>query len=103
MSTMPGTAATDRRGAGRGSSWLVERWGGGAGMTHRAWRCRNLSCATADGIVLGRLTADGNGLVLAPGVAIAAVYLDVGRVEIACPECGAVRDFRGLLVRRGNS
>jgi hypothetical protein len=37
--------------------------------------------------------------VLAPGAAIAAVYLDTGRVEIMCSICGAVRDFRGQLVR----
>lgn len=68
-------------------------------MTHRAWRCRNPACPVPHGQVLGRLTLAGDGLVLAPGVAIAVVYLDSGRVEVACPACGAVRDFRGRSVR----
>jgi hypothetical protein len=68
----------------------------GVAVSRRDWTCRNRTC----GAVLGRLTLAGDGLVLAPGVAIIAAYFDTGRVEIACPACGAHRDFRGRAVRR---
>jgi hypothetical protein len=69
-------------------------------MSKREWRCRSRTCAVPGGAVLGRLWVDREGLVLEPGVAIGAVYLDSGRVEVVCPACGVVRDFRGLAVRR---
>jgi hypothetical protein len=72
-------------------------------MSRREWRCRSRTCPVPGGAVLGRLTVDGDGLVLEAGAAIAAVYLDTGRVEVACPACGAVRDFRGQAVRSGTA
>ncbi len=49
--------------------------------------------------MLGRVTAD-SGLVLDPAVRIFAAYLDTGRVESACPQCGTKREFRGRALRR---
>jgi hypothetical protein len=67
-------------------------------MGRREWRCRNQLCPVPHGAVSGKLANNGNGLVLEPGAAIAAVYLDAGRVEVACLACWAVRDFRGRFL-----
>ena len=66
-------------------------------MSRAWWRCRNPGCPTRGGAVLGRVTIDG-GLVLDPAVQAFAVYLDTGRIEIACPACGTKREFRGLAL-----
>src|SRR5687768_3938905 len=66
---------------------------GGGVVSRRLWRCRNPEC----GAVLGRLTGDG-GLRLAPGVRLARAYLDTRKAVIACPACGAAREFRGPAV-----
>ncbi len=67
-------------------------------MSRSLWRCRNPACPAPHGAALGRLTKDGTGLVLDPGVMRFAVYLDTGRAELRCPACGAARDFRGRAV-----
>jgi hypothetical protein len=46
------------------------------------------------GAVLGRLTSDG-GLVLDPVARAFRCYLDTRRAVIACPVCGAEREFHG--------
>ena len=71
-------------------------------MSRRLWRCRNPACPAPHGAVLGRLSTDGSGLVLGSGVGRLVVYLDSGRVEVHCPACEAVRDFRGRVVRYGD-
>ena len=63
-------------------------------MSRREWRCRNPGCPVRHGAVLGRLTADG-GLVLDPAVQTFRCYLDTRRAVVACPACGAAREFRG--------
>ena len=63
-------------------------------MSRSLWRCRNQACPVPHGAVLGRLTADG-GLVLAPTVTEFRVFLDTRRAVVACPACGAAREFRG--------
>ncbi len=64
-------------------------------MSRREWRCRNHACATPHGAPLGRLTADGQGLMLDPEVNQFRVYLDTKKVVVVCPCCGVARDFRG--------
>jgi hypothetical protein len=66
-------------------------------MSRSLWRCRNLDCPVAHGAVLGWITKCG-GLVLAPPVQTFTAYLDTRRAIVACPECGAVREFRGIAV-----
>lgn len=68
-------------------------------MSRSWWRCRNSGCPTRGGAILGRVTTEG-GLVLDPAVQTFAVYLDTGRIEIACPACGTRREFRGRVLRR---
>ena len=63
-------------------------------MSRRLWRCRNPEC----GEVLGRIT-DGFGLELSGIVIGLAAYMDTGRVDIKCPNCGLVRSFWGHFVR----
>jgi hypothetical protein len=63
-------------------------------MSRVWWRCRNPECWEPHGAILGRVTADG-GLVLAPVVVTFAAYFDTRRVVVACPVCGAVKEFRG--------
>ncbi len=63
-------------------------------MSRREWRCRNPACPVPQGAVLGRLTADG-GLVLDPAVRSFRCFLDTRRAAVACPACGAIREFRG--------
>lgn len=66
-------------------------------MSRSLWRCRNPACPTPHGAVLGRLTSE-DGLVLDPRVQSCAVYLDTRRAVVACPECGAEREFRGTML-----
>ena len=66
-------------------------------MSRSLWRCRNKACPVPHGAVLGRLTADG-GLVLDPAVRAFRCYLDTRRAVVACPGCGAEREFRGAAV-----
>ena len=63
-------------------------------MSRRWWRCRNPACPVPHGAILGRVTATG-GLVLAHAVVTFAAYLDTRRLLVACPVCGAEREFRG--------
>jgi hypothetical protein len=67
-------------------------------MSDGEWRCRNRACAAAHGSILGRLTGDGDGLVLDPAVRRFRVYLDARKVDIVCPRCETVRTFRGTAV-----
>lgn len=66
-------------------------------MSRSVWRCRNRACPVPHGAVLGRLTADA-GLVLDPTVTSFRAYLDTRRAMVACPRCGAGREFRGRAV-----
>ena len=66
-------------------------------MSRSVWRCRNRACPVPHGAVLGHLTAD-RALVLGPAVASFRVFLDTRRAVVACPACGAEREFRGLAV-----
>jgi hypothetical protein len=50
------------------------------------------------GAVLGKITSNG-GLVLEPAVRVFRCFLDTRRVVVACPWCGAEREFRGKAVR----
>jgi hypothetical protein len=68
-------------------------------VSRREWRCRNPHCPVPHGAVLGRVVSDEDSVVLPPGVAIAAVFFDTGRVEVTCPARGAVRNSRGRSVR----
>ena len=68
-------------------------------MSRRLLRCRNRACPVRGGAVLGRLTADG-GLVLDPAVQNFRCFLDTRRAAVACPACGAEREFRGDVVYR---
>ena len=63
-------------------------------MSRSLWRCRNPGCSVPHGAVLGRVTADG-GLVLDPEVRVFRCYMDTRRAVVACPICGASREFRG--------
>lgn len=67
-------------------------------MSARWLRCRNPACSVPHGAVLGRLTREGDGLVLNRTVHQMSVYLDAGKVDINCPVCGTVRTFRGAAV-----
>ncbi len=67
-------------------------------MSRSWWRCRNPACLVPHGAVLGRVTVEG-GIVLDPAVQHFAVYLDTGRVEVMCPQCAAIRAFRGPSIR----
>ena len=71
-------------------------------MSRSLWRCRNRTCPVTHGAVLGRLTADG-GLVLDPAVASFRCYFDTRRAVVACPACGAEREFRGGAVFSGRA
>ncbi len=66
-------------------------------MSRQDWRCRNPACPVPHGAALGRLTADG-GLVLDPAVRAFRCYLDTRRAVVACPACGAWKEFRGAAV-----
>jgi len=66
-------------------------------MSRSLWRCRSRACPVPHGAVLGRLTSDG-GLVLDPAVVGFRCYLDTRRAVVACPACGAGREFRGGVV-----
>lgn len=66
-------------------------------MSRRDWRCRNASCPSLGGYVLGRITTD-DGLVLSHGVWIIRAYLDTQRALIRCPACAAERMFTGKVV-----
>lgn len=66
-------------------------------MSRSLWRCRSRACPAPHGAVLGRLTADG-GLVLDPTVRTFRCYLDTRRAAVACPACGAEREFRGAAI-----
>ena len=67
-------------------------------MSRRLLRCRNPACQIPHGAVLGRVTEDG-GLVLDAAVISFVVYFDTRRASIDCPNCGAVRNFAGAMVR----
>ncbi|MDP9367829.1 MAG: hypothetical protein M3Q03_06075 [Chloroflexota bacterium] len=71
-------------------------------MSRSLWRCRNRACPIPHGAVLGRVTAE-DGLVLETGVERFAAYLDTGKVNVWCPACGTVRDFRGRAVSTHSS
>jgi len=66
-------------------------------VSRSLWRCRNPACPAPHGAVLGRVTADG-GLALAPAVTSVRAYFDSRRAVVACPVCGAPRDFHGTAV-----
>ncbi len=66
-------------------------------MSRSLWRCRNPECPVPHGAVLGRVTPDG-GLVLKPEVVGLRVFLDTRRVEVQCPRCGQIREFRGAAL-----
>ena len=66
-------------------------------MSRSLWRCRSRACPVPHGAVLGRLTADG-GMVLDPAVAEFRAFLDTRRAVVACPACGATREFRGCAI-----
>jgi hypothetical protein len=66
-------------------------------MSRRWWRCRNVACPEPHGAVLGQLTRDAE-LMLDPAVVTFRCYLDTRRVIVACPRCGAARDFRGTAL-----
>lgn len=68
-------------------------------MSRSWWRCRNPGCVIPHGAVLGQVTAEG-GLVIDSQVQSFAVYLDAGRIEVVCPACGTMREFRGISIRR---
>jgi len=69
-------------------------------VSRRDWQCRNPDCPAPHGATLGRLTADG-GLVLDPAVERFHCFLDTRRAVVACPNCGAWREFRGTAVLTG--
>lgn len=69
-------------------------------MSRSLLRCRNPACPVSHGAVLGRVTPDG-GLILEATVIHFVIYLDTRRARIACPTCGAARDFRGPMLRSG--
>ncbi len=66
-------------------------------MSRRDWRCRNASCPSLGGYVLGRITSDA-GLVLSRRVRITRAYLDTHRALILCPACATERLFTGKVV-----
>ena len=98
---MPGSAPADRLDAVERRRAAAQSAGGRA-VSRREWRCRNPDCPTAHGALLGRLAA-GGGLVLDPAVEAFRAYLDSGRAVVACPACGATREFRGGAVFSGRS
>jgi hypothetical protein len=77
-------------------------------MSRSLWRCRNPQCPVPHGMVLGRVTTTG-GLSLVPAVGTLRCFLDTRKAMVTCPQCGAVREFRGnavwlrhLALERGN-
>ncbi len=66
-------------------------------MSRSLWRCRNPGCLVPHGALLGVVTADG-GLVLDPAVTSFRCHLDTRRAVVACPSCGASRDFHGTSI-----
>ncbi len=66
-------------------------------MSRRFFRCRNPSCPTPHGAVLGQLTSEG-GLILVTEVAFLRCFLDTRRTMIGCPACRQEREFRGVFV-----
>jgi hypothetical protein len=66
-------------------------------MSQSLWRCRNSSCPSLHGAILGRVTESG-GLMLAPDIRHFTIYLDTRRADIMCPACGQRREFRGAFI-----